>query len=828
MTNKKELPKTEKAKIVIRFWDNDQFMDDDCAKSWIKSEVHAQLKSLEKEFGSCSIKPQFSKKELSLSEKLIARVGSQDKAFHSANFRSYYTLEFEDPKVLVEATKIICQWENVQCAYVDKTGPDPLVNAADDPRSPNQGYLDPAPEGIDAEYAWGFTGGDGEGQRFIDLERGWTLNHEDLNAHGGTLLHGNIRNGSRSHGTSVLGELCAVDNNLGCVGIVPNIDSFDVVSYHGSTRTAAILAAIDNLEFGELLLLEAQVYLNGTNLLGPIEAYDAEFEAIRLATALGIIVIEAGGNGTNNGSAPALNMDTYTTLSGEQIFNPASADFRDSGAIIVTAATSAAPHSRRNYGPFGARIDCYAWSQNIDTCASTPGGSTTAYTVSFSGTSGASPIIAGAALSVQGIAESMLGFRFSPLQMRALLRDPANGTPPDVNETTAIGVMPDLRAIIDNVLCLVPDVYIRDFIGDSGEPHTAAISASPDIILRPSPVANPQLTFGAGSGTENSNDLGFEVEAGQDNYAYVRVLNQGGGDAHNVEVSLYWSEVSTLLTPDQWSLIGSTVIPHVPSGEVLTVSEAIVWDATDIPETGHYCIVGLIGTENDPAPNPADFLEWNNFRRFIRENNNVTWRNFNVVDNVPDTTLRLFPNLKFKALEFISPGAPRQALPMQLEFSAKLPKGSRVFLEVPAFYGDRLGKYGFRNLRLDINRRWLIPINPCGRLRLPTIMYPSRIRNRMRLLVHIPKDRRQFAYDVSIRQIYKEEEVGRVSWRLKPKLKADNKNRGFQIYKDKAGEYRWRLLAAKNNIVADSGEGYKTRKECEKDIEVVLKLCRSE
>src|SRR3712207_7844919 len=30
-------------------------------------------------------------------------------------------------------------------------------------------------------------------------------------------------------------------------------------------------------------------------LLGPIEVYDAEFDAIRLATALGIIVVEAGG-----------------------------------------------------------------------------------------------------------------------------------------------------------------------------------------------------------------------------------------------------------------------------------------------------------------------------------------------------------------------------------------------------------------------------------------------------------------------------------------------------------------------------------------------------
>lgn len=37
----------------------------------------------------------------------------------------------------------------------------------------------------------------------------------------------------------------------------------------------------------------------------------------------------------------------------------------------------------------------------------------------------------------------------------------------------------------------------------------------------------------------------------------------------------------------------------------------------------------------------------------------------------------------------------------------------------------------------------------------------------------------------------------------------------FQIYKDKAGEWRWRLLASNGNIVADSGEGYQQKAACE-------------
>jgi len=35
-----------------------------------------------------------------------------------------------------------------------------------------------------------------------------------------------------------------------------------------------------------------------------------------------------------------------------------------------------------------------------------------------------------------------------------------------------------------------------------------------------------------------------------------------------------------------------------------------------------------------------------------------------------------------------------------------------------------------------------------------------------------------------------------------------------KIYKDKTGEWRWRLLAKNNKIVADSGEGYRTKWGC--------------
>ena len=151
----------------------------------------------------------------------------------------------------------------------------------------------------------------------------------------------------------------------------------------------------------------------------------------------------------------------------------------DSGAIMVGAASSTVPHVRISppiwtWGSnYGSRIDCYAWGENVNTCSSNDAGSTTAYTATFGGTSGASPIVTGAALAVQGIAEANLHYRFSPYQMRALLSNPATGTASNNPAADRIGVMPNLRAIIEgNVLALAPDVYLRDFVGDEiGRAH---------------------------------------------------------------------------------------------------------------------------------------------------------------------------------------------------------------------------------------------------------------------------------------------------------------------------------------------------------------------
>ena len=43
----------------------------------------------------------------------------------------------------------------------------------------------------------------------------------------------------------------------------------------------------------------------------------------------------------------------------------------------------------------------------------------------------------------------------------------------------------------------------------------------------------------------------------------------------------------------------------------------------------------------------------------------------------------------------------------------------------------------------------------------------------------------------------------------------------FELFHDSAGEWRWRLVASNGNIIADSGEGYRSKQGAERGIESV-------
>jgi hypothetical protein len=336
-----------------------------------------------------------------------------------------------------------------------------LQSAAIDPHGVNnkqrpfyfRKYLDPAPIGINARYAWGIKGGKGSPVvRFIDIEQGWILDSNFINAK--VLPLTGINNPDfGKHGAAVLGVIM-----MKGTGIAPGVDGYVISQWRpgGEPNDAdAILAALTYLNFGDILLIETQsFYSNRNNKVWPAEVHDATFQAIRLATALGIIVIEAAGNGdlyTRSGN----DLDFFLSNK-KRVLNPASKFFKDSGAIIVAAASMDVPHNRIRYSNYGKRINCYAWGEGVITAgnySASPGSASNPYTTGFTGTSSASAIIAGVAIAVQSIAETRYNMRLSPSQMRHILSSDRYGTA-SVNGRARdkIGVMPDLKKIIDHCL----------------------------------------------------------------------------------------------------------------------------------------------------------------------------------------------------------------------------------------------------------------------------------------------------------------------------------------------------------------------------------------
>jgi hypothetical protein len=352
--------------------------------------------------------------------------------------------------------------------------------------SPSQGYLDPAPEGIDARYAWTRGDGTGVGVEIVDVEREWRFTHEDLVAGGG--LAGGfpvdcIR--ERNHGAAILGILSGDDNAFGITGICPDAGVRGVstrqpgVPENGIPGTAdtarAICEAADlltqtgaQLDTGHIILLELQrVGPGGYNIA--VEWWWDDLVAIRYATSLGLIVVEAAGNGhPDTGAGTSLDHARYQTADpGFPALwtNPFRRAAVDSGAIIVGAGappvgTVRADRSRLSYSNWGACVDAQGWGDEVVTsgygCLQGGANEDRWYVADFGGTSAASAMVAGALACVQGFLRGRGAPPLTSASARALVRADANGSPqqPDGAQyprSQRIGPRPNLRKLIARV-----------------------------------------------------------------------------------------------------------------------------------------------------------------------------------------------------------------------------------------------------------------------------------------------------------------------------------------------------------------------------------------
>lgn len=403
--------------------------------------------------------------------------------YQDYQIETYYAVEALDKKLDELAVAILEQSDLVEAAYVKPESSEPVGLAEDDdttinemlplpgdgpPATPDfttsQIYLNAAPAGIDARYAWTRTGGRGAGVKIIDCEWGWNFSHEDLiQKQIGVVFGGN--SASNNHGTAVLGEYSGDVNSLGITGICSDATAGASSFVNSPSSARTIREAADRLNAGDIILLE--IHRPGPNATGSgqfgfiaIEWWPDDFAAIRYAVNKGIIVVEAAGNGAQDLDAAVYNTRPANfPASWRNPFNPANPS---SHAVVVGAGAPPPGTHGRNHGMdrsrlgfsnYGRRVDCQGWGREVTSAGygNLQGGAQNLwYTETFSGTSSASPIVVGALVCVQGILKAQGSPVLTPIGAINLLR--STGSPqedtPGRPKTQRIGNRPNLRQMI--------------------------------------------------------------------------------------------------------------------------------------------------------------------------------------------------------------------------------------------------------------------------------------------------------------------------------------------------------------------------------------------
>ncbi len=408
-----------------------------------------------------------------------------------------------------------------------------------------QGYLGPAPDGIDAAFSSTLPGGNGAGITIYDVEYNWLQTHEDLSAAVGVaplLDPGDSNNPpgfpgcpapcnsiNREHGTAVLGELIADNDTKGVTGIswgaTIGLAPANTTNL-GYNPANAILLAVADAEAGDVILLEQQTGVcgladpaNTCANCGPLEWIQSVFDAIQAAVANRIVVVEAAGNGGVNLDQMACGTTFDRTV-------------RDSGAIIVGAGGSpgsGADRQRLGFSSFGNRADLQGWGNNVMTTgygshytnADDPTNPAFFYRSTFSGTSSASPIVAGAVANLQGISKDLFGTPILPFQIRSLLRD--TGSPQLGDTSQNIGPRPDLQAAVAQITEGDVDLYFLVDLSGSFTDDLPIFQAQAPGIIDSIKAANPNTQFGLGQFEDYP--IPPFGDAGDGDVAYERLLD---------------------------------------------------------------------------------------------------------------------------------------------------------------------------------------------------------------------------------------------------------------------------------------------------------------
>jgi len=407
----------------------------------------APVESILARYDYLSLERLFSRPEECLDKERIE--GEKRSGKELGDLNAYYRIRFESYERIAEMIDNLNGLDIVEIAY-------PIPNryvVFEDiaPETPDltehQGYLEQAPEGIDARAAWDFQGGRGEGIRVVDFDGGtYRADHEDLKEPFFT-IYGERMQDNYPHATAAIGILAAQHNGYGLDGICPEAEIGSVanptVFNQGSDVADQINIIADTIGVGGIFFLITGSYNpNGESRI--FEYYQANFDAVENATANGRLCFEASGNN---------NID----LGRMDEFDP---DIRHSGAIFVGAGAPPGgaygpDRSRLEFSAYGARVELQGWGEEVATTGVSNlfdgnNDPRQSYGNSFNGTSSATPMVAAAAACIQGIVKARSGGRetLDWQQMRDLLVSTGSPQQNGPNGNGHIGPRPNLAAAI--------------------------------------------------------------------------------------------------------------------------------------------------------------------------------------------------------------------------------------------------------------------------------------------------------------------------------------------------------------------------------------------
>ncbi|MEM7481471.1 MAG: S8 family serine peptidase [Acidobacteriota bacterium] len=675
----------------------------------------------------------------------------------------------------------------VALAYAEITATDPSFDS-------DQEYFERGPVGFGARFARERLVQTPASIKVCDLEQAWHLDHREFTQGSTSLLNPPFVGANRndddknqgSHGTAVIGELGGIadpsppDDKI-ITGAAEGFGNFPLASHYlplnfpdarrgtnGHITSAIAYATVlgsPPLTPGDILLLEVQRGGKPTEIADP-----ADRDAIRLASALGVIVVEAAGNG-------GVDLDRYRNPHSGRSLNPRDPSFIDSGAILVGAAAAELPHDRRDFSCFGARVDCYAWGDRVTTCGYGDlygEDETDFYTDTFSGTSSASPMVAGAAALIQAFAGSN-GGKLLPLRMRKVLSDPQTGTPQGPNVPGAIGIMPDLGEILTRRLQLTENVYLRRTPQDDGsqEVATGALSSSPDIVMTFGPDTDAAQRLGEGPAAsdpapgEPINTQRF-LDPISKLRLYLRARNRGSAEGF-ARALLFTSSAATFITPDRWNQTAEIGLKEVPVGDTLRVSEGVLrTDLRGIPwnnqgnlkldpppsflavyQTARKAFGPNLPQPDQPLPPGPPYFRLREFLDFLR-GPGVAWRNVYPVE--------VEPNGQESAvtLSFLFAGTPDRSRSFDFEIEQRLPAGTGLALGLES---------AALQSKLVRDRKDLPNSGPIDlaqrRTELPRVRIAPDENGAASFQIDGPL---RTGHSLSIRQIWRGIEVGRISW----------------------------------------------------------------